>query len=99
MSRPPLQIQYRDLDDAGLAAQLARNLVGNGFITFQNHDGIAARRRAIELHGGDVDAVLAQAGGHCRYMAGGVLIVLLSAESRIKKKQELEQLACLQDAG
>ena len=46
-----------------------------GLVALQHHDGVAARRRAVELHRGDVDAVLAQTGGDGCHMAGRVLVV------------------------
>ena len=47
----------------------------NRLVAFQHHDGVAARRRAVELHRGNVDAVLAQTGGDGCHMAGRVLVV------------------------
>ena len=49
--------------------------VRNRLVAFQHHDGVAARRRAVELHRGNVDAVAAQAAGDGRHMAGCVLVV------------------------
>ena len=54
--------------------------VRNRLVAFQHHDGVAARRRAVELHRGNVDAVAAQAAGNGRHMAGGVLVVALGAD-------------------
>ena len=75
ISSSPLQIQNCDLNDARLAAQLPGDLVGDRLVAFQHHDGVAACRRAVQLHRCDVDAVLAQAGGDGGHMAGRVLVV------------------------
>ena len=48
----------------------------DGIVTFNDHDGMAAFGVAMQLHGGDVDAMTGQRGRHLGDMAGPVMMVV-----------------------